>query len=79
MLSVSVYETKARLSQLLNQVEQGEQVIITRHGKPVAQLLPVTPAAKHRKLGTLRGRLRIADDFDAPLPDELIAAFEGEG
>ena len=79
MRSVSVYETKARLSQLLNQVEQGEQVIITRHGRPVAQLLPIAPAPKSRKLGTLRGRLRIADDFDAPLPDDLIAAFEGEG
>jgi len=76
-MNVSVYAAKTNLSKLLDEVERGEEVVITRHGRPVAKLVAAVPARKPRKLGTLKGRIRIKKDFDAPLPDELLAAFEG--
>jgi prevent-host-death family protein len=72
--SVNVHEAKTHLSRLLERVERGEEVIISRAGTPVAKLVAV-PAAK-RVLGADRGRVRIAPDFDAPLPDEILADFE---
>jgi prevent-host-death family protein len=74
MKSVNVHEAKTHLSRLLERVERGEEVIISRAGTPVAKLVAV-PAAK-RVLGADRGRVRIAPDFDAPLPDEILADFE---
>jgi len=77
MTEVSVYEAKAHLSQLLGRAEKGEQIVITRHGRPVAMLVPVRGKQEPRKLGLLRGRIRTAKDFDAPLPEEILRAFEG--
>jgi prevent-host-death family protein len=74
MKSVNVHEAKTHLSRLLERVERGEEVVISRAGTPVAKLVAV-PAAK-RVLGADRGRVRIAPDFDAPLPDEILADFE---
>ena len=75
-MKVSVYAAKARLSELLALAEQGEEVVITRHGRPVAQLVPAKVPGR-RVLGRLRGRIRIAKDFDAPLPGDILDAFEG--
>lgn len=77
-MDVNVYAAKTQLSRLLERVEHGEEVVITRHGKPVAKLVPITQRRRPRKLGTLRGKIRIAKDFDAPLPDDLLDAFEGK-
>ena len=74
MKPVNVHEAKTHLSRLLQKVERGEEVVISRAGKPVAKLVGVT--AGKRVLGADRGRVRIADDFDAPLPDEILADFE---
>ena len=63
---------------LLRKVAEGEDVVITRHGEPVARLVPVQKAATKRRLGALKGKLRIADDFDAPLASELLDLFEGK-
>ena len=76
-MEVSVYAAKAQLSRLLDRATAGEEIVITRHGRPVAKLVAAGPATKQRKLGRLRGKIRLADDFDAPLPDELLDAFEG--
>ena len=76
-MDVSVYQAKARLSELLAAVEAGEEVVITRYGKRVAKLVAVTKTAQKRKLGGLRGKIRVSDDFDAPLPDDVLASFEG--
>ena len=73
--SVGVHEAKTHLSRLLAAVEAGEEVEITRRGVPVARLVPARPAV--RVLGADRGLVVIGDDFDAPLPDEVLAAFEG--
>jgi prevent-host-death family protein len=74
--SVGVHEAKTHLSRLLDDVAAGEEVVITRRGEEVASLVPVGPGSA-RRFGTERGRLVVPDDFDDPLPDELLDAFEG--
>jgi len=74
--TVNVHEAKTQLSKLLEQVEQGGEVVIARAGKPVARLIPFAAPGK-RVLGQDAGRVYIAPDFDAPLPDEILRYFEG--
>ena len=75
---VNMHEAKTHLSRLVERVEAGEEIVLNRAGKPVARLVPVRPATGSRVPGALRGRIRIADDFDAPLPADMAAAFAGE-
>jgi prevent-host-death family protein len=75
--TVSLYEAKTRLSHLVDRALRGDQVVITRHGRPVARLVPAAPPRKPRRLGVLRGKIRVAADFDAPLPNDLLVLFEG--
>ena len=77
MTRVNVYEAKTHLSRLLDRAQSGEEIVITRHGQPVARLGPVRTKAAPRRLGRPRGRIRMKADFDAPLPEEILAAFEG--
>jgi prevent-host-death family protein len=73
--SVGVHEAKTHLSRLLEDVAAGEEVVITRRGEAVASLVaPRRPAA--RRLGVDRGRFVVPDDFDDPLPDGVLGAFE---
>ncbi len=77
MVEVNIHEAKTQLSRLLAKVEQGEEVIISRAGKPIARLVPVQQPASSRPLGIDAGSdWFIADDFDAPLPDDVLAGFE---
>ncbi|GAB3462768.1 type II toxin-antitoxin system Phd/YefM family antitoxin [Kineococcus endophyticus] len=71
--TVNVHEAKTHLSRLLEAVEQGEDVVIARAGKPVARLVPV-PARVARVPGTLKGQVVIADDFDET-PVDVVASF----
>lgn len=73
MRVVNIREARALLSRLITAVQQGEEVIITRAGRPVARLVPLR---KPRKLGVLAGRMTIPEDFDAPLPGEILSMFE---
>lgn len=73
--SVGVHEAKTTLSKLLERVSAGEEITITRRGEEVARLVPARRTGK-RQLGVDRGRWVVPDDFDAPLPDEVIATFE---
>jgi prevent-host-death family protein len=75
---VNMHEAKTHLSRLVERVEGGEEIVLSRAGKPVARLVAVRPTTGSRTPGALRGRIRIGDDFDAPLPDEMAAAFAGE-
>jgi prevent-host-death family protein len=77
VVNVSVYDAKTNLSRLLDRAASGEEVVITRNGRPVAKLVAATPVRKPRKLGTMKGRIRIGREFDAPLPDDVLDAFEG--
>ncbi|MHB1539897.1 MAG: type II toxin-antitoxin system Phd/YefM family antitoxin [Steroidobacteraceae bacterium] len=74
---VTVHEAKTHLSRLLDDVGAGMEVIIAKAGKPVARLTPMTVSVKQKRLGLLRGKIKIAGDFNAPLSDEVLAAFEG--
>ncbi|MDR7555457.1 MAG: type II toxin-antitoxin system Phd/YefM family antitoxin [Armatimonadota bacterium] len=74
---MSVHQAKTHLSRLLRRVETGEEVVIMRADTPVARLVPVRRKPAARRLGLDRGKVTIADDFDAPLPDEILATFEG--
>ncbi|MGH7821236.1 MAG: type II toxin-antitoxin system Phd/YefM family antitoxin [Candidatus Binatia bacterium] len=78
MGEINVYEAKTHLSRLLDRAAAGEELVITRHGRPVAVLGPFREKARPRRLGILRGKVRISSDFDAPLPDEILDAFEGK-
>lgn len=78
-MNISVYDAKTNLSRLLDRAASGEEIVITRNGRPVAKLVAASPVRAPRKLGTLKGRIRIRKTFDAPLPDEVVDAFEGRG
>jgi prevent-host-death family protein len=75
MHTVKMYEAKTHLSRLIEEVQDGSEVIISRGAKAVAKLVPYIPKKQSRKPGYLKGKIRIADDFDAPLPEELLNAF----
>lgn len=75
MATVTIHEAKTHLSRLLRRASGGEEIIIARGKEPVAKLVPLAPT-KPRLLGQDRGKVVIADDFDAPLPEELLEAFE---
>ena len=72
---VGVRAAKATLSQLLRRVASGEEIVITRDGVPVARLLPMTSDVP-RTLGEDRGRYEVPEDFNEPLPEELLTAFK---
>ena len=69
---VNIYDAKTRLSQLVERAEAGEEIIIARAGRPAARLVPFRAEGVTRKSGRMRGRIRIASDFDDPLPDSLF-------
>lgn len=75
-LTVNIFEAKTQLSKLIAMVESGEEVVIARAGKPVVRLTKLDPPKKTIVYGLLRGKIHVADDFDAPLPDEILAGFE---
>jgi prevent-host-death family protein len=76
MKTVGVHEAKTHLSNLLETVEAGEEIIIARSGKPVAKLVPLKSSP--RRPGRLKGKIKVHRDFDAPLPDEIARVFRGE-
>ena len=77
MKQVNTHQAKTHLSRLLRIVASGEEVTISNRGVPVARLVPVRPEGGQRVLNDLRGQIWMADDFDAPLSEELLSAFEG--
>jgi prevent-host-death family protein len=73
---VNIHEAKTNFSRLVDEVAGGAEIVIAKAGKPVAKLVPIG-RSRVRKPGFLKGRIKIAADFDAPLPAELLDAFEG--
>lgn len=73
---VNIHEAKTHLSRIVDEVAAGAEVIIAKAGKPLAKLSPISPPAKKKKLGLLKGKVRVPDDFNAPLPPEVLASFE---
>jgi prevent-host-death family protein len=74
--TVNVHEAKTHFSKLLVRVIGGEEIVIAKAGKPVARLVPLAGAVARRAPGSAAGVLHISDDFDAPLPEALLAEFE---
>ena len=76
--TVNIYEAKTQLSKLVDLAASGHDIVIARAGKPVARLTGLeTKPSRLTGLGALKGKGWIADDFDAPLPDHILAEFEG--
>jgi prevent-host-death family protein len=75
----NLYEAKTTLSRLVDRAAAGEEIVIAKAGKPMAKLVAFPRATVPRKPGGWEGKVRISEDFDAPLPNELLDAFEGHG
>ena len=73
---LNLYDAKARLSALVEEAAAGAEIIIAKGGKPKAKLVPLRQAGR-RKPGSAKGKIQIADDFDAPLPEAVLDAFTG--
>jgi prevent-host-death family protein len=78
MNKVNTHEAKTSLSRLLRRVAAGEEITISNRGVPVARLVPIPKHEATRKLGVFRDQMTIPDEFDAPLPDDILDAFEGK-
>ena len=78
MITVNMHEAKTNFSKLVRRVLNGEEVIIARSGTPVARLGPVERQGEGRRVpGSAKGLVTVRDDFDAPLPDDVLDGFEG--
>lgn len=73
----NLYEAKTSLSKLVDRAAAGEEIVIAKSGKPLARLAPLSSNRQPRKPGGWEGRVKISEDFDEALPDDLLAAFEG--
>jgi prevent-host-death family protein len=69
----NIHEAKTNLSRIIDRVEHGEEIIISRAGTPVAKVVPLQPRARRTARGTLAGSLRLADDWDSPAVNDSIA------
>ncbi len=77
METVNIYDAKTRLSQLVDKAASGEDVVVSRNGKPLVRITRLAATKRQIKFGVLKGKIKVASDFDAPLPDEVLAGFEG--
>jgi prevent-host-death family protein len=75
---VNLYEAKSRLSALVERAAAGEEIIIAKAGHPKARLVPLEPARQLREPGGWEGRVWVADDFDEPLPPDILKGFTGD-
>ena len=77
MRQVNIHEAKTHLSRLVEDAARGDEIIIAKAGKPMARLVAVDGDTTPRPRGLLKGKIWIADDFDAPLPPEILQSFDG--
>ena len=78
MTIINIHQAKTHFSKLVDAVMLGEEIIIAKAGKPAVKLVPISAPKPQRKPGALKGKIKIAKDFDAPLPDDILDAFEGK-
>lgn len=76
MQTVNIHEAKTHLSRLLEKVAAGEEVVIAKAGRPVARLIAFGERPEHRQFGRDSGLFEVPEDFDDPLPDDVLAGFE---
>ena len=72
----NIQEAKVHLSRLLKDVVSGEEVIIAKAGKPIARISQIKKIGPKIRFGVLKGKVKVSEDFDAPLPDDLLSEFE---
>ena len=77
MPKVNIHDAKTHFSRYVEEAAQGKEIIIAKAGKPLARIVPLVAIKAPRKLGLLNGKARIPDDFNAPLPDDVLAGFLG--
>jgi len=77
METFNIHEAKTHFSKLVDSVMQGNEIVIAKAGKAAVKLVPISTVKPKLQLGVLKGKIRIADDFDAPLTDDVLAGFEG--
>lgn len=77
MEAVNIYDAKTHLSQLVNKAASGEDVVVSRNGKPLVRITRLEAPKRRIKFGLLKGKLTVPVDFDAPLQADVLAAFEG--
>ncbi|RXZ36931.1 type II toxin-antitoxin system Phd/YefM family antitoxin [Oxalobacteraceae bacterium CAVE-383] len=77
MQTINIHDAKTNFSRLVDAAAGGEEIIIAKAGIPTVRLVSIKPPKVLRRFGGLKGKVRIAEDFDAPLPDDILAAFEG--
>lgn len=77
MKTVTIYDAKTRLSELVEKAASGEDVVISRNGMPLVRITRLASSKRRVKFGLLKGKLTVPADFDAPLPDDVLASFEG--
>jgi prevent-host-death family protein len=75
--TVNIHEAKTHLSRLIDEVAAGAEIIIAKAGKPMARLSPLVAPLRKKQLGLLKGKIKVADDFNAPMDDAVLAQFEG--
>lgn len=75
MKTVNIHEAKTHLSRLVEEAAQGQEIVIAKAGRPRARLVACQRLRKRRVIGRFKGQIHIGEDFDAPLPDELLRAF----
>lgn len=78
MQSISIDDIQRDPLKYLRQVEAGETLVILRANQPIAEIRPIPPSQPLRPIGLCVGEFTVPDDFDAPLPDDLLNAFEGK-
>jgi len=76
MEMVNIYAAKTRFSELVDKAAAGEDVVISRHGKPLARLTQLAEPKFRVRFGVLKGKVTLSPDFDSPLPDDVQAGFE---
>jgi len=76
MKTVNIHQAKTHLSRLVDEAAGGEEIVIARAGKPVARLVALPAKKSRRKPGSAKGKIWISPDFDAPLPEDMLRAFE---
>ena len=77
MRQINIHEAKTHLSQLVEDAARGDEIIIAKAGKPMARLVAVDNDSTPRPRGLLKGQIWIADDFDTPLPEDILQSFAG--
>lgn len=78
MIRLNIHEAKTHLSRYLPLLEAGETIILCKRNVPIAEIKPIEKRrTKPRELGFMKGQVKVTDAFFEPLPDDLLAAFEG--